>query len=635
MSDQRGAIIRRILNIALSLSFIAAIWLPLTVLLIGLSTGAPLHENRNLAPMPGVPADVESLAAFPALFEAYYNDNFGMRKLLVRCLNSIRSRIPGVVVAGNVLVGDHGWFFNTQDKNIEDYRGLIRLSDRQLATIRDNLEERRRWMAAFGCRYLLVIAPSKWEIYPEYVPGNINRVNEISRLDQITDYLENNSKIYFISLREPLLEVKKKRLVYFKTDTHWNQYGAFIAVQEINKKLSELYPSVRVESVNHYEIEKQTSTIGNLASMMGLTDLEHSVSMNRKELRQPLREVVQDWLQLDNTLYSTAGDESNLPTAVFFHDSSGDKLRDLLPYSFSRCLFVWHYLPDAATIERIRPDIVIEEIGQRSMVPRLTKNPTGITGSFSSSSGKSVEVHYPPEVESLEFDARATKSLGNEQFIHLEINGKPFGYWTLTQKEQSYEVRIDKFTNPDDATILKFFYGYRPRHAVMFEGRSLPFHLKAETGGRNPNHCIVGINGLMMEREKGYNVYFLDASDPLFAEYQNFNTSWFEKAGREFSRYLRKTSRRKGFAVLVSRYFAGRRLTHGALLQMRRLGLKADLRKHPSWNHIALIDLSTGKPIDEKFGPGKQTLEIGKFDGEAGFFISNIKIEPELSPPPD
>lgn len=628
--------IKKIYNTALSLSFLAAIWLPMAASFFGFSEGVPLEEKRDLAPLPALPTDLKAMADFPPKFESFLNDNFGMRRVLVRSLNKLRSTIPGVVVAGKVLVGEEGWLYYADENNIDDYRGLVRLSEEQLAEMRDNLEERRRWLAAFGCRYLLIISPTKWEIYPENIPGNINRVSESSQLDQITDYLRENSEIDFINLKKPLLEGKKHRLVYYKTDTHWNQYGAFIAVRETHKKLSQWYSAVSVESEDQYQIEKRTSVNGNLATMMALVDMEHTVyTLSRKQSQQTLIESSLDWIRVPNTLYSKANDNSNLPAAVFFHDSSGDKLRDFLPYSFSRCLFVWHDVPDPLIIESTLPDIVIEEIGQRTLAKRLAHNPEGISGSFSSISANSTEIHYPPGVKSINFSAKATKSSRAEQFIRLEVNGRQAESWGISPRKRNFNANINAFTSADVTTILRFSYGYLPRQATKFNDHVLPFHLKVETGGRNPNHCIVGINGLMMPREKGYNVYFLDASKPVFAEHRNFNTSWSMDESKKLNRFLRTTARRRGYMLLVSRFLAGRKLTHGAFKQMNRLGLEADLRNHPSWNHIALIDLSIGKPIVEKFGPGRQTLEIGTFSDKAGFFISDLRIEPKPSPPPD
>jgi alginate O-acetyltransferase complex protein AlgJ len=629
--------IRRILNITLCFAFVIAIWLPLAASFLGLSTGAGLTENRTPAPMPDLDLDFSRLAAFPQQFERYYNDNFGLRSTLVQCLNTFRSHIEGVTIAGNVLVGRDGWLYYTAENNIEDYRGLIRISEEQLRRMASNLEERRRWLAAFGCRYLLVIVPTKWEIYPEHMPANINRVSKVSRFDQIVSYLRQNSKAEFIELRTPLLEVKAKdsRLLYHPIDTHWNQLGAFIAVREINKKLSEWYPQIKIGSLDDYSVEETTSTFGNLAEMMGLRNLERTdYILHSIEPRPEMDVEILDSVNIPKSLYLQPRGVS-LPTAVFSHDSSGDILRGFLSYSFKRCFTVGEHMLDPEIIEQEHPDIVIEEIGQRTLAKRFLRNSTGIAGSFSSSEGKSSTIHYPPGIKSLSFTTRALGSHAGRQFILLRINGKEAGRWEISDTPQRISLYVGPFTTPDHATVLDFGYERLDAAPVQYKGFTLPFRVWVENGGEDPNRCSVGVNDTTLPRNKGYNAYFLDQAGATRDRGVTFNTSWSEAESRKFDLFLRKARRRSGYLLLVTRYFAGRHLTESTANSLHRLGCEADLRKHTSWNHIALVDLSNGRLIEEKFGPGKQVLDIGGFDDATGFRISDIKTEPEPQPPPE
>jgi len=44
---------------------------------------------------------------------------------------------------------------------------------------------------------------------------------------------EENPEIQLIDVRRELIEAKKNQQVYYKTDTHWNQRGAFVGYSKI------------------------------------------------------------------------------------------------------------------------------------------------------------------------------------------------------------------------------------------------------------------------------------------------------------------------------------------------------------------------------------------------------------------
>jgi alginate O-acetyltransferase complex protein AlgJ len=635
MAGKSSVGIRKVFDIAICLGFVAAIWLPLAASLLGIGHERRLMEDRPER-MPAISTDLKALAAFPKEFEAYYNENFGLRQSLISWLNSLRSRIPGAVVANEVLVGQHGWYYYSAEDNIEDYRGQIKFTEAELKRMADKIEERRRWLAAFGCRYLLVIVPTKWEIYPEFMPANINRASTESRLDQVVVYLRKHSSVDFLELRTVLLEEKAKdgRLLYHSTDTHWNQLGAFIAVREISRKLAEWFPGIESESLDDYTVQETSETSGNLERMMGLNDLEHTVYIMQNKKARPVVDAGKiDWIDSPNTVYLQDGDRE-LPSTIFFHDSSGDKLRDFLPRTFSRCLFVSEPMLNAAIVERERPDVVIEEIGQRTLAKRLSSNPVGVAGFVSSAAGKSFEVHYPAGVKRVAFTIAARSLTEGGQWISLKVNGKAAGRWRIGSERQRLEADIGKYASAGPATVLNFGYSFTPAKPLTHKGTALPFRMRVESGGEDPNHCFVGVNGAGLSRFKGYNAYRFDDSGVLL-ERATFNTSWSREASEKFALFLRKNRRGEGYLLVVSRYLAGRDLTALAVRQLERLGCQADLQQNPSWNHIALIDLSDGRLIDEKFGPGRQVLDIGGFDNRAGFSISDIRIEPEPPPPID
>src|SRR5262249_19364446 len=101
--------------------FALAIATPVGVQLVGANT-RKISENRLLAERPAWPSDCETLAAFPARFEAYFNDHFGFRDTLIRWHNYAMVRWLGTSPSPQVVVGRQGWLYFAGEHSIDDYR---------------------------------------------------------------------------------------------------------------------------------------------------------------------------------------------------------------------------------------------------------------------------------------------------------------------------------------------------------------------------------------------------------------------------------------------------------------------------------------------------------------------------------
>ena len=106
---------RRLASRAISLSalptwhsiavFLVLISLPLSGLILGFDRSFVLEENRILATRPELKLDRRALGAFPARFEAYFNDQFGFRKRLIYWLALVKVQGLGVTSTPGVTLG--------------------------------------------------------------------------------------------------------------------------------------------------------------------------------------------------------------------------------------------------------------------------------------------------------------------------------------------------------------------------------------------------------------------------------------------------------------------------------------------------------------------------------------------------
>lgn len=97
---------------------------------------------------------------------------------------------------------------------------------------------------------IVTIGPNKSTIYPEYLP----KVIKPSKLRFIEPFLRQieHAGITVYDPTEDLIKTKQKALLYYRTDTHWNNYGASIAGERLIQRISNLLknPDIRLPEYN-------------------------------------------------------------------------------------------------------------------------------------------------------------------------------------------------------------------------------------------------------------------------------------------------------------------------------------------------------------------------------------------------
>ncbi len=338
----------------------------------------PKPELREAAPRPDRPADLWTLTEYPAQYESYFKDTFGLRDVLLRGHSVVKFFGYGVPPSEQVIVGQHGWLFYTGDQSVEVYRGLLPFSDEQLEGWRRTLEGRRDYLRARKIEYLFVIAPNKEAIYPEHMPKKFEPLGP-TRLDQLVEYLRAHSDVEFLDLRPTLLEKKLEDVhedwLYVRLGTHWNGRGSYESYRAIIERLSKPFPAMRP-----FDREDLAFTVlPNYGDTWGTRMYIEDLLPQRVVLYAPpddprCRATAQTtWGPMREVAYEK--DDPKLPRALLFHDSFGPYAEELIARHFSSLVCSWRSDFDTATIERAQPDVVIEMFVERILVRKSPKPP--------------------------------------------------------------------------------------------------------------------------------------------------------------------------------------------------------------------------------------------------------------------
>ncbi|MEW6261347.1 MAG: hypothetical protein AB1547_15740 [Thermodesulfobacteriota bacterium] len=331
-------------------------------------------ENRRLAIFPDF--NQTSAAFFVKLFEQYFSDHLVFRETLALLHNRIlivgfnKSPLPGFVL------GRKGWLFRGSEGSIEDILGKKTLSEDVLETWARKLQGRKNFFEQQGVRYLFFIAPDKESIYPEYLPESLQkRMTKSKRIDQLLAFLQKHTNIPILDLRPSLIEEKANRQIYYRTDTHWNYIGGWIAYQRILDIVQSWFPEIR--RLDDYSIDTFESRFnqGDLALRLGVADIFHETE---RVIRVPKSCVTETTLRFNNSSFIKICPTSSRRVVVF-RDSFFCFIEPFMSESFNTSIYIWKPWPKMDSydhhwmkeiLQEIKPDLVIEEHVERFLDAR-------------------------------------------------------------------------------------------------------------------------------------------------------------------------------------------------------------------------------------------------------------------------
>jgi hypothetical protein len=363
--------------------FVITLFMPLiiTILKSGFKSEETMlfPELRSPNKFPNLSLIKSHPQAFLKGIELYYNDHFGFRNTLIQAYSITKVLGMGESPSPKVIVGKKGWLFLRTDggfNELDYYRSISPFTPEQLADWKRTLEQKNNLLASQGIRYIFVIAPNKTTIYPEFLPESINRVRQESRLDQLVAYLRANSNVIILDLRDSLLAAKSKNLIYARRDTHWNDLGAFVAYQEIIKRLAIWYPNLKALPRSDFELNVSYDD-SDLINMVGLTDILKDeilelIPRNPRLANRIDGEIYKPDVPKFQQPFATELQDSSLPRVVMFRDSFTSALSPFLSEHFKRILYLWQDF-DLEVVKKERPDIVIEEMVERRLMSPIVR----------------------------------------------------------------------------------------------------------------------------------------------------------------------------------------------------------------------------------------------------------------------
>ena len=322
------------------------------------------YENRKLASKPTITLD--NYRSFFDEYTAYFNDNLQFRNTLITMNSFIDYYFFRTSSNPSVTIGKDSYLFYTRadDGNpLANYQGKDLYSEEELKALAKNCVAQRDYFSSHEKEFVIYIAPNKERVFSEYMPDKYGKPAENYRALQIYNYLKENTDIRVIYPYAELMAAKTKiqENIWYKTDSHWNNIGAYIGAKALFDELGVEFPDITDSSIS---IVRGENTSGDLASMLGLTqyfkdtDYEYTVKGYNDHNVQNLASDFSGAL-----IYKAVGADSRKLYVI--RDSFSTALAPYLGSQFNESYLRHKSTYSYEDLESQNPDIVVYETVER------------------------------------------------------------------------------------------------------------------------------------------------------------------------------------------------------------------------------------------------------------------------------
>lgn len=290
--------------------------------------------------------------------KSYYLDNFGLKDFfLKKYLKTKTNCFKENPKPNSVVKGQNGWYFlgNQYNNVINDAFGNDDFTDEELNNITQNIKDINNYLSSKNIKFYLVVPPNKSSVYKEHLPYKLAQSK--NKLTVLKNKLVNEINFRIIDLTDTLLISKNKAQLFHKTDSHWNDLGAFIGYSKTMKDISKDI-EVSLASKSDFNITTKIVDNNDLTKMINTTVKNEAVVFDSKNDINP-----EPYL---NSYHRYVNPDKSLKI-IMHRDSYADAWMKYFIESFGETFFLENYKLDKNLIEKVKPDIIIFELIERNL----------------------------------------------------------------------------------------------------------------------------------------------------------------------------------------------------------------------------------------------------------------------------
>ncbi len=339
--------------------FIAAMALGFFSLVSGVFLDDTDSENRQLKERPQWNKNNALTDEVPRLLQeyaGYYRDHYPFKSAVFKTYAALQNCMGAEPLPRKVVHGTEGWMFlgDIHSNSIRESKGILKLSDDEVNKLKQNLTTLQHQMQGLNAPYYIAIARNKHSVYGEYLPITQQQPTLLHQFVAAAGAVQ----MPVVDMGE-LYAQHSDSLLYYKSDSHWNGWGAYWGYVALMQELQRQFPQLELIELSDLKV-RQVNRQGGLNRLLDIPETERQPVLEMKEPRARKTE------QLGRGRVRYKSNVNELKVLVW-HDSFGPDLRRFLKESFGESVFISGYALDEELIRQEQPDLVIQQVVERKL----------------------------------------------------------------------------------------------------------------------------------------------------------------------------------------------------------------------------------------------------------------------------
>jgi len=261
----------------------------------------------------------------------------------------------------------HLFFSATYD----NYMRKDTLNSRQYERAKSTISERVQWLNNnLGAKTIYILVPNPNEIYGEYMPDIGKQPDKESLHDQTARLLSEAGAV--VIDMKPILEQHKNDAfeIYHRTDSHWTEYAAYFAYQELFNYIAKDFPASAPRPIEDFGFSNERRQAGDLYTDLSMhvenlyetsvySRLKFPTPVDIPKYKSDISTLIADEPTQERTFENPDG--AGKPNVIILRDSYSIMMFD---YIAERCAettlrAMWDFTFDRELFKRKNVDYVI------------------------------------------------------------------------------------------------------------------------------------------------------------------------------------------------------------------------------------------------------------------------------------
>lgn len=329
-------------------------------------------ENRSLAAFPKF--SIQHIKWFINGMNSYIFDHHAFRAELSEAYMSfVLDALHESPIPYDIALGKDGWYFlgNINMDTFNESLGLVPVDMQIVERSCRNIEQMKLFCDSMGIGFYFAVAPNKERMYDRYLSLEGNKRPRFKEV--MTNHLKEKYNIAVIDMGEYIYPIKDSVQMYFKTDSHWNNYGGFLGAKKLTDVIAKDYKMNAIQSNDYTITASLLNRNGDLTNALKIHPQDNDFTISSKTAYQIERSEIAATQTTPNVIHIKNNTNPNLANAIIFRDSFFSAAISPFSSSLHQSTYIWISKFDRKMVmeeiakTQVKPDFILFEVVERNL----------------------------------------------------------------------------------------------------------------------------------------------------------------------------------------------------------------------------------------------------------------------------